>query len=92
MFGDFPYPKVLAAAIRGEDGTIHTLPAPARHNDIRNYMVDELGLRFPDVRDEGFLCDDGYWYCRQDAKLFATKHNQLKSKVSGSELLSTDVW
>ena len=86
------YPKVVAVAIRSVTG-VHTLPAPARHDDVRKLMVDELGLRHPTPRDEGFLCDDGYWYCRQDAKLFARAHNQLINDGDGYPcLLSTDVW
>jgi hypothetical protein len=87
------FPKVVAAAIRGEDGILYHLPAPARHEDVRGFMMHIHGQRHPNPRDEGFLCDDGYWYCRSDAKLFATYHNQLIKKPDGyPDLLSTDVW
>lgn len=90
---DYPYPKVVAAAIRGEDGTRHHLPPPARHADVINHMVQVLKLRYPLPRDEGFLCDDGYWYCREDAKLFAMHHQQLLPHATkGGSLLSTEVW
>lgn len=49
---------IVATAILGPDGLIHTLPAPARHGDIIHKMADQ-GMGPPPPDAQGFLTDAG---------------------------------
>lgn len=87
-------PFVVAAAIRGKDGKIYSLPAPARHPDIGRHMI-ELGhpKPFPGGKAQGFIMSDGSFASREIAKECAKHHGQLLPRASNSrELFSEDVW
>lgn len=94
---------VLAAAMRGRDGAIWTLPPPARHHDIGLYML-AMGepSPYPDGDDQGFLVaayglftgvPRPIYQRRVVAKRIAEKAGQiLPDKGQHPELFSEDLW
>ena len=81
--------RVKAAAIRDNTGAVHTLPAPARHNEIIKSMFPKV-----DPEDErGFLLSDGRFVDRVKAKRIAEAAGQLLPDASTlPKLYSEDVW
>jgi hypothetical protein len=86
-------PRVVAAAIKGHDGIVVSLPAPARHEDVMRHMAHDLDHPLPILGEKGFLLSDGSFARRARARMFAELNNQLLPKASqGNELYSDDVW
>lgn len=92
---------ILAAAIRGEDGTIWTLPPPARHHDIGRYMCENgHPAPFPGGDDQGFIAGGEFrgrelpvYVRRVPAMRIARENNQiLLGKGQHRELFSEDLW
>ena len=81
---------IVAAAIMAQ-GTIHTLPKPARHGDILRKMC---GKGKGGV--QGFIDSNHGFVDRQDAWLIATREGQLLDRAPtagrGGVLYSEDVW
>lgn len=85
--------KIVAAAIRSQDGEVHYLPIPARHHDIIWSMRDQ-GYAARDCHDQGFLTDEGQYVDRLTAKTIARNAGQLiEHRDNGGMLLfSEEVW
>lgn len=82
---------VEAAAIR-RDRRVWSLPPPARHHHIMDYMI-ERGVQPPINREQGFVLSNGEFVDRTEARLVAASAGQLLSTASkGSLLFSEDVW
>lgn len=81
--------RLVAVAILGEDGTIHTLPAPARHHDVIRHLARQgrnaVGL------EQGFLTDAGAFVRRSVGARLALASGQIKG-MRGSVLTSEDLW
>lgn len=83
-------PLAVAAAIL-QDGTIYSLPAPARHHNVMDWMVHNLDIDKVTGR-QGFLMSDGRFFTRRQAKAAAEHNNQMLKASSLSELFSEDLW
>lgn len=88
-------PRITHVAIRFE-GTVYSLPAPARHHDVIRDIVDKTGARYVDARDEdqGFIDSEGRFLDRHRALMIALRAKQVidESKVRCRMLTSEDVW
>lgn len=85
--------KVVAAALRAEDGTVTSLPPPARHNDVIRQRVED-GAETPVTDEQGFLLDDGRFVNRHQAWAVAMRAGQVKEEdltVQGT-IFSEDLW
>lgn len=86
--------RVVAAAIRDDEGKVWSLPAPARHYQVIRFMRESGyvgGVNGPD--QQGFLLSDGRFARRKAAGPVARKAGQLKDgKLIGSVLTSEDLW
>jgi len=87
--------RIAAAAIRGPDGTIYSLPAPKRHHDIIHFY----GLGSTRHDDQGFVLNDGRYVQRAPALAVARRAGQLlpngrrlQENPTSRELYSEDVW
>lgn len=84
--------RVVRAAILDKFGGVHSLPRPARHDDIINSMVAK-GLPRPITGEQGFLLNDGRFVMRKAAAHIAISAGQCtKIELPGMGLLSQDVW
>lgn len=80
--------RIAAAAIRTDDGTIYTLPPPARHHTI----MQQFGL-MPTADQQGFVTDEGQWARRMPALRIARAAGQIiRETAPGHGLFSEDVW
>lgn len=81
--------RIAAAAIRMDDGTIYTLPPPARHHTI----MQHFGLK-PTPDQQGFITDRGEWARRKPALRIAQEAEQLTREPTAPfhGLFSEDVW
>ncbi len=88
--------KVVAAAVRTEDGLIHFFPAPCRHhhivhalhrpqNGVENDLIIALG-------EQGFVMSDGTFADREEAGLCAISAGQIKKLAHPPRLFSEDLW
>jgi hypothetical protein len=83
---------VIAAAIKDHDGTVYSIPAPARHYHIIRLMVDK-GIKTPITGDQGFLLSDGRFVDRMEAAKIALSCHQCKElKFNSTLLFSEDLW
>lgn len=81
--------KVVAAAIRKEDGRVFSVPAPGRHHDVIRLMGEE----FEQYDEQGFLLSDGNWVRRKVALIIAVRSGQIKEgKWPAHGLFSEDLW
>jgi len=84
--------KVVAAAIRDSDGNVHSLPPPARHNDVIQKMRAE-GIRVRVTHEQGFLLEDDTFVDRVEAAQHAMEEGQAtKLSYSKTKLYSEDLW
>ena len=82
--------RVVAAAVLGEDGTIYSLPPPARHDAILRECFEKSGKR---ATEQGFLLSDGRFARRKPALMVARKAGQvLRETAPQHGLFSEDVW
>lgn len=83
---------VEAAAIR-INGEIHSLPKPARHEDVVLSAERSTGKPFI-RRDEnmGFLLSDGRFASRELALVIAEDARQLIKAAKYNVLLTENVW
>lgn len=86
------FPRVVAAAIKGVDGVVYSVAAPGRHHNIIKLM-DECGIPFGRLEDQGFLLSNGEFVDRQTARAIATAANQgIERDMKLVDLYSEDVW
>lgn len=88
--------RIVAAAILDDAGKTWTLPPPARHHDIINWMraTGYAGGIFGTNGDQqGFLLSNGMYCRRRPALRVAKKAGQIKNcKIIGGVLTSEDLW
>lgn len=84
--------RIIAAAIKLDDGTVFALAPHARHHDVIA-MIRETG-REDDVsgRRQGFIADDGTFFGRRLSMIIARQACQLIAQPVSDELFSEDVW
>jgi len=81
---------IVAAAIRGSDGRVVTLPPPNRHRDIKASVANDGSFA---LQLEGFLTNTGKFVNRHMARLIAGDAGQLKpSEPAHSELTTDNLW
>jgi len=82
--------KIVAAALKlNHDGSVITLPQPARHKDL---MIPAMqsGAKMGEWTD-GFVTEEGIFYARVDALDIAKASGQVKPDFD--EVLKTeDLW
>lgn len=90
-----PKLTVETAAIRDSKGTVHSLPRPARHNDVIRKMREE-GIDEVIPQDgQGFLLSNGMFARRRAALGVAARARQTsrdKCVNPGVGLFSEDLW
>ena len=84
----WPLRRVKQAAVRDGDGTVHTLPRPARHNDI----IGQRHVRMDEATVQGFLLEDGDFVNRVEAAAVALESGQVKQLNWPPQLYSEDLW
>ena len=85
-------PRVVAAAI-SVNGTVYSLPAPARHHDVIRHMRMERGIGPQDETwEQGFLLSDGRFARRKAAASVALRAGQIEKLNWPPNLYSEDLW
>jgi hypothetical protein len=81
--------RIAAAAVRMEDGTLYSLPPPARHHDVMHHFKV---MATPD--QQGFITSTGLWARRKPALRIAQRNGQLirEPTAPAHGLFSEDVW
>lgn len=80
--------RIAAAAIRMDDGTVYTLPPPARHHTIMQHFK-----LMPTPDQQGFVTDQGMWCRRRPALRIARAAGQIIQETAPAHgLFSEDVW
>jgi hypothetical protein len=83
--------RIRDCAIRGNHGTIYTLPRPARHHDIIA-MMRAQGFTGAIPRDQGFVLSTGQYVDRVTAGVLAFATGQVEELTSPPNLFSEDLW
>lgn len=88
--------KVTAAACLDTNNKVWSIPKPARHHDVLQYM-EKCGAKEKDSMDsQGFKLNDGSYVDRLAAYTIAKRANQIKPRLptqyNGAELFSEDLW
>ena len=86
--------KVIAAAVKTDDGVIHFLPQPHRHHHILHAVYCESsnkGLAI-DGWEQGFVMSDGTFAGRIEAAKAAIKAGQIVALQHPPKLYSEDLW
>lgn len=84
-----PLEHIIRAAIRLPDGTLYSLPRPARHYQI----LDDMGVACCPLAVQGFLTSEGRFVCRKEARVVAEQAGQIQEGACKSEwLYSEDLW
>jgi hypothetical protein len=85
--------RVVAAAVRTDEGLVHTLPRPARHHDVVRLLAESFDHPGRGTDEQGFLLSDGSFCRRRRARFVAEEAGQLLPRASDlAELYSEDVW
>ncbi len=77
------------------DGKVWTLPAPARHHDIKRHIVLTTGKGLSGPDRQGFVDDNGIYVGRVEAAVIAIAAGQLIVRIEdikAAGLFSEDVW
>jgi hypothetical protein len=86
---------ITHVAIRFQ-GVLYSLPSPNRHHDVIRFIVERLGVKHVDARDEdqGFLDDQGRYLTRRRALVVARESGQLwpDRPILHGMLFSENVW
>lgn len=82
---------IHAVAIKYE-GTIYTLPQPARHYELVDIIIADKKVYSFDKGIKGFLTDDGTFLARDKAAVHAVSSGQLTKLPVGGDLYSEMVW
>lgn len=84
--------RIVAAAVVQGRVTV-SMPAPARHSDIINYLARVGVTRKVRQHEQGFLTSTGRFVHRIEAKQIAVAAEQLLQRASHhDQLFSEDVW
>ena len=86
-------PYIRSVAIQSEnDGTIYSLPRPARHHDVFAWMKKN-GVNHRNST-QGFIDNSGRFIDRETAFKIATKAEQILdlNNTRGETLFSEDLW
>ena len=84
-------PRVVAAAIIGEDGHPYSLPEPMRHHHVIRHMAS-LGHRTPIMGEQGFVLNTGRFVDRTEAAAIAIAAGQISGLKWPPYLYSEDLW
>lgn len=83
--------KVMAAAIKLENGDVRFLPRPSRHFHIIHKLASE-GHEQKAGDIQGFLLNDGTFVDRREAALIAMANHQVSALSWPPNLYSEDLW
>ncbi len=84
-------PELITAAAIKIDNNIYSLPAPARHDDVR-MMLKNKGIKSV-TGLQGFITNTGRFVDREEAARLALASGQIKAlKFQKNELFSEDLW
>lgn len=84
--------QVKQAAIRDEQGEVHTLPRPARHHDIAHKLYEERGHALLEHDEQGFVLEDSTFVGREEAADYAVETGQIEKPKWPPDLYSEDLW
>lgn len=88
--------RIVASALKLENGLVISKPIPARHHDLLHPLWDVLEDKnkvHPPGCVQGFLTNEGVFVDRQEACVIAYRASQVIEKTGGPyELYSEDVW
>lgn len=83
---------ITGVAIRLRDGTVHSLPKPARHHQVMHAVLGRnLELRRAGYV-QGFVTDGGDFLDRYEARDHAVACRQVLAHRVGLGLFSEDLW
>ncbi len=82
--------KIIGVAMYDSDKDIvYWMPKPNRHHNL----ISELGDRFAQNFEQGFITESMLFLRRAPAFYWATKNGQLKQKpIAAPKLYSEDLW
>lgn len=84
--------QIKQAAIQDEQGTVHTLPRPARHQDIIHKLYEERGHALVESDVQGFVLEDNSFVDRTEAAKSAIDSEQIENLKWPPDLYSEDLW
>ena len=83
---------ITAAAVQQEDGSVVSLPPPARHGDVLRQMHDLGGLPGSE-KEQGFVTSSGRFVDRYEAYRIAVRADQIiRAGDFQPQLYSEDLW
>jgi len=84
---------IIGAAIRDDQGKVHSVPIPGRHHDVIRQMRASGYTGSVQGDRQGFLLSNGQFATREAAEPIARAADQLgRAKLIGSVLTSEDLW
>ena len=88
--------KVVAAAVRTEDGLVHFFPPPCRHHNTVHALNRYTGSAADGLivarGEQGFVMSDGTFAGREEAGRCAIEAGQIKELAHPPKLYSEDLW
>lgn len=87
--------KIVAAAVKTNDGVIHFIPKPARHPDIVHALHRARNPERPIIEargEQGFITSDGQFVDRKIAGQIAIRNKQISKLEFPPLLYSEDLW
>lgn len=82
----------IKAAAWKVGGTVYSLPKPARHHNIRDYLIRWFKFPPPITGPQGFLLEDDTFIERKPAGEMALRTGQISKMISPPTLTSEDLW
>jgi hypothetical protein len=84
--------QIVAAAIKTDDGVVHSLPRPHRHHHIVHALAKADYPGWYSGDRQGFLTSDGEYVMRKDALRIAIQAGQTTQEKALHQLFSEDLW
>ena len=90
--------KIIAVAVRLEDGSMFVKERPFRHHNVFHMMYDDFDVSSDMLEnsEQGFLDNRGMFLNRKEAYILAKTNGQLLQRKAGqydgNELFSEDLW
>lgn len=82
----------IAAAVRTDDGLVHSMPPPHRHHHIVHAMaLDDVPI-IQARGEQGFLMSDGQFADRETAGACAIRWGRIEKLQHPPKLYSEDLW